>query len=65
MSFYRQEEIYQSDEGNSSGSDPRAAPRLIVRMSLQSAIPQPVALQQKLALSLHQPSVILKETKEV
>src|SRR3974390_1352752 len=60
MSFFRHEEIYQSDvEGSSRGSDPRAAPRLIVPMSLQLVIPRRVALQQS-SPPLHQPSAILK-----
>src|SRR3982074_674275 len=47
-----------------AGSDARAAPRLIVPMSLQLAIPRRVALQQS-SLPLHQPSVILKEKKKI
>src|ERR1700732_4900999 len=43
-----------------AGSDPSAAPRLIVPMSLQLVIPRRVALQQS-SPPLHQPSVILKE----
>src|ERR1700732_133931 len=46
-----------------AGSDPSAAPRLIVPMSLQLVIPRRVALQQS-SLPLHQPSVILKEKKK-
>src|ERR1035441_10476013 len=46
-----------------AGSDPRAAPRLIVPMSLQLAIPRRVALQQSTP-PLHQPSVILKEKRK-
>src|SRR5450755_2125052 len=46
-------------EENVAGSDPRAAPRLIVPMSLQLDIPWRVALQQS-SPSLHQPSVILE-----
>src|ERR1700688_616951 len=46
-----------------AGSDPRAAPRLIVPMSLQLAIPRRVALQQS-SPPLHQLSVILKEKKK-
>src|ERR1700722_14631373 len=46
-----------------AGSDPRAAPRLIVPMSLQLVIPRRVALQQS-SPPLHQPSVILKEKRE-
>ena len=45
-----------------AGSDPRAAPRLIVPMSLQLVIPRRVALQQS-SPPLHQPSVILKEKR--
>src|ERR1035438_8426858 len=45
-----------------AGSDPRAAPRLIVPMSLQLIIPRRVALQQS-SPPLHQPSVILKEKR--
>src|SRR6267378_2042922 len=46
-----------------AGSDPRAAPRLIVPMSLQLVIPRRVALQQS-SPPLHQPSVILKEKRK-
>src|SRR5208283_6115097 len=46
-----------------AGSDPRAAPRLIVPMSLQLAIPRRVALQQS-SPPLHQPRVILKEKRK-
>ena len=46
-----------------AGSDPRAAPRLIVPMSLQLIIPRRVALQQG-SPPLHQPSVILKEKRK-
>lgn len=46
-----------------TGSDPTAAPRLIVRMSLRLAIPRRVALQQS-SPPLHQPSVILKENRK-
>src|ERR1700722_14993233 len=46
-----------------AGSDPRAAPQLIVPMSLQLAIPRRVALQQS-SPPLHQPSVILKEKRK-
>src|SRR3989442_367697 len=42
-----------------AGSDPIAAPRLIVPMSLRLVIPRRVALQQS-SPPLHQPSVILK-----
>src|ERR1700735_3750280 len=45
-----------------TGSDPRAAPRLIVPMSLQLIIPRRVALQQS-SPPLHQPTVILKEKR--
>src|ERR1043165_7496293 len=47
-----------------AGSDPRAAPQLIVPMSLQLAIPRRVALQQS-SPPLHQPSVILKEKRKL
>ena len=47
-----------------AGSDPRAAPRLIVPMSLQLVIPWRVALQQS-SPPLHQPSVILKEKRKL
>src|SRR5450755_1631753 len=47
-----------------AGSDPRAAPRLIVPMSLQLVIPRRVALQQS-SPPLHQPSVILKENNAI
>src|SRR5580700_10044571 len=50
-------------KANVAGSDPTAAPRLIVPMSLQLAIPRRVALQQS-SPPLHQPSVILKETRK-
>src|SRR3981081_195448 len=46
-----------------AGSDPRAAPRLIVPMSLELVIPRRVALQQS-SPPLHQPSVILKEKRK-
>src|ERR1022692_1228068 len=46
-----------------AGSDPRAAPRLIVPMSLQLVIPRRVALQQS-SPPLHQPSAILKEKRK-
>ena len=45
------------------GSDPRAAPRLIVPMSLQLVIPRRVALQQS-SPPLHQPRAILKEKRK-
>jgi hypothetical protein len=51
------------EEETVAGSDPRAAPRLIVPMSLQLAIPRRVALQQS-SPPLHQPSVILKEKRK-
>jgi hypothetical protein len=44
-------------------SDPRAAPRLIVPMSLQLVIPRRVALQQS-SPPLHQPRAILKEKRK-
>src|SRR5258706_16372601 len=50
-------------EAKLAGSDPPAAPRLIVPMSLQLAIPRRVALQQS-SPPLHQPSVILKEKRK-
>jgi hypothetical protein len=50
-------------EENVAGSNPRAAPRLIVPMSLQLAVTWRVALQQS-SPSLHQPSVILKEKRK-
>jgi hypothetical protein len=46
-----------------AGSDPTAAPRLIVPMSLQPVIPRRVALQQS-SPPLHQLSVILKQKKK-
>src|ERR1700686_5502295 len=46
-----------------AGSNPRAAPRLIVPMSLQLAIPRRVALQQS-SPPLHQPRAILKEKRK-
>ena len=46
-----------------TGSDPTAAPRLIVPMSLRLAIPRRVALQQS-SPPLHQPSAILKEKRK-
>src|SRR5882762_3626696 len=46
-----------------AGSDPRVAPRLIVPMSLQLAIPRRVALQQS-SPPLHQPGLILKEKRK-
>src|SRR5579863_6760500 len=55
--------ISPMEEETVAGSDPRAAPQLIVPMSLQLAIPRRVALQQSSPL-LHQPSVILKEKRK-
>jgi hypothetical protein len=49
-------------EKTKTGSDPTAAPQLIVRMSLRLAIPWRVALQQS-SPPLHQPSAILKEER--
>ena len=46
------------------GSDPRAAPRLIVPMSLRLTIPRRVALQQS-SLPLHQPDTILQQEHEI
>src|SRR5260370_20935040 len=54
--------ISPMEEEPVSGSDPRAAPRLIVPMSLKLVIPRRVALQQS-SPPLHQPSVILKEKR--
>ena len=51
------------EEETVAGSDPRAAPQLIVPMSLQLAIPRRVALQQS-SRPLHQPRVILKEKRK-
>src|SRR5882672_12286020 len=50
-------------EAKVAGSGPTAAPRLIVPMSLQLAIPRRVALQQS-SPPLHQPRVILKEKRK-
>src|ERR1700675_3756549 len=47
-----------------AGSDPRAAPRLIVPMSLQLVIPRRVALQQS-PPPLHQPRAMLKEKRKL
>src|SRR5882762_76989 len=47
-------------EAKVAGSDPTAAPRLIVPMSLRLAIPRRVALQQS-SPPLHQPGAILKQ----
>src|SRR5882724_3108875 len=55
--------ISPTREETIAGSDPRIAPRLIVPMSLQLAIPRRVALQQS-SPPLHQPSVILKEKRK-
>src|SRR6266567_1853046 len=55
--------ISPMEEEPVAGSDPRAAPRLIVPMSLQLVIPQRVALQQS-SPPLHQPSIILKEKRK-
>ena len=55
--------ISPMEEETAAGSDPRAAPQLIVPMSLQLAIPRRVALQQS-SPPLHQPSVILKEKRK-
>src|ERR1700680_5283355 len=46
-----------------AGSDPRAAPRLIVPMSLRLAIPRRVALQQS-SPPLRQLRIILKEKRK-
>src|SRR6266567_973145 len=56
--------ISPMEEETVAGSDPRAAPRLIVPMSLQLVIPRRVALQQS-SPPLHQPSVILKEKRKL
>src|SRR5271168_4202945 len=55
--------ISPMEEEPVAGSDPRAAPRLIVPMSLLLVIPRRVALQQS-SPPLHQPSVILKEKRK-
>src|ERR1700692_3792877 len=55
--------ISPMEEETVAGSGPRGAPRLIVPMSLQLAIPRRVALQQS-SPPLHQLSVILKEKKK-
>src|SRR6266852_7715629 len=47
-----------------TGGSPRAAPRLIVPMSLRLAIPRRVALQQS-SRPLHQPTVILKQKERL
>src|SRR5713101_9110819 len=47
-----------------TGGSPRAAPRLIVPMSLRLAIPRRVALQQS-SPPLHQPTVILKQKERL
>src|SRR3984893_4962519 len=54
--------ISPMEEEPVAGSDPTAAPRLIVPMSLPLVIPRRVALQQS-PPPLHQPSVILKEKR--
>src|SRR5467141_2624385 len=51
-------------EAKLAGSDPTAAPRLIVPMSLRLAIPRRVALQQS-SPPLHQPGVILKQKEQL
>jgi hypothetical protein len=55
--------ISPMEEEPVAGSDPTAAPRLIVPMSLQLVIPRRVALQQS-SPPLHQLSVILKEKRK-
>src|ERR1700686_1570258 len=55
--------ISPMEEEPVAGSDPSAAPRLIVPMSLQLVIPRRVALQQS-SPPLHQPSVSLKEKRK-
>src|SRR5208337_4535149 len=55
--------ISPMEEEPVAGSDPRAAPRLIVPMSLQLVIPRRVALQQS-SPPLHQPTAILKEKRK-
>src|ERR1700676_2870626 len=55
--------ISPMEEEPVAGSDPSAAPRLIVPMSLQLVIPRRVALQQS-SPALHQPSVSLKEKRK-
>src|SRR5712691_7098062 len=47
-----------------TGGSPRAAPWLIVPMSLRLAIPRRVALQQS-SPPLHQPTVILKQKERL
>src|ERR1700737_485268 len=54
--------ISPMEEEPVAGSDPTAAPRVIVPMSLPLVIPRRVALQQS-PPPLHQPSVILKEKR--
>src|SRR4029077_7400365 len=54
--------ISPMEEEPVAGSDPSAAPRLIVPMSLQLVIPRRVALQQS-SPALHQPSVSLIEKR--
>src|ERR1700716_1767602 len=51
-------------EAKVAGSDPTAAPRLIVPMSLRLAIPRRVALQQS-SPPLHQPGAILKQKEQL
>src|SRR6266481_1245157 len=51
-------------EAKLAGSDPPAAPRLIVPMSLRLPIPRRVALQQS-SPPLHQPGVILKQKEQL
>src|SRR5216683_4916717 len=51
-------------ETTGTGGSPRAAPRLIVPMSLRLAIPRRVALQQS-SRPLHQPTVILKQKERL
>ena len=62
MSFFRHGEIYQSDEEETAGSDPKSPP---VHRSDESPAGYSwrVALQQS-SPPLHQPSVILKEKRK-
>src|ERR1700686_2415907 len=55
--------ISPMEEEPVAGSDPRAAPRLIVPMRLQRVIPRRVPLQQS-SPPLRQPRVILKEKRK-
>src|ERR1700680_4673313 len=55
--------ISPMEEEPVAGSDPSAAPRLIVPMSLQLVIPRRVALQQS-SPPLYQPKAILKEKRK-